>query len=101
MIKHVANQHKKTPSRLKVPWWIILIVTASILPVLSWPLYMRNFNFTADDTHELYLLLAYLFPVYIVLSGFPAYKCYPVRKEITYILIALMWLSYGAAFFLK
>ena len=61
MIKHVANQHKKTPSRLKVPWWIILIVTASILPVLSWPLYMRNFNFTADDTHELYLLLAYLF----------------------------------------
>lgn len=101
MIKHIPSQRKETSSRLKVPWWMILIVTVSILPVLIWPVYMTDFDFIADDTHENYLLLAYLFPIYIVLCGFLAYKCYPVRKEITYILLVLMWLSYGAAFLLK
>ena len=80
---------------------MILTVTVSILPVLIWPVYMTDFDFMADDTHENYLLLVYLFPIYIVLCGFLAYKCYPVRKEITYILLVLMWLSYGAAFLLK
>ena len=68
---------------------------------MGWPEYMRQFDFNTDYDHEPYLLLAYLFPIYIVLCGFLAYKCYPLRKEATYILIALMWLSYGAILIFK
>ena len=101
MTKPIQNRNGNEQGSRRMPWWIILLVTVSILPVLTWPAYMRQFDFTMDENHEHYLLIAYLFPIYIVVCGFLAYKCYPVRKEVTYILLVLMWLSYGSAFFLK
>lgn len=58
---------------------------------------MSQYDFQKDGQTT---FLAIVFPVYIVLCGYLAYKCYPFRKEVTYVLLAIMWLSYGAAFFL-
>ncbi len=90
------QKNKGTNSR-KVPIGISAAITASILPVVVWPFYMMRHDLSNNDTTW---VLATLFPIYIILSGFLAYKCYPLRKEITYMLLTLMWLSYAAIFLL-
>lgn len=80
-----------------MPGWMLLLIIASVLPVGGWPWYMAQFDFHKPEQTT---FLAVVFPIYIVLCGYVAYKCYPFRKEITYILIAIMWLSYVAGFYL-
>lgn len=81
----------------KTPMAMLLAVIISVLPVLAWPFYMIRYNFGEDDGN---ILLALLFPIYIVMSGYLAYRCYRIRPEISYVLLSIMWLSYGAALLL-
>ena len=95
MKKHNDNSQDLPAKR--PPMWLLLIVIISILPVVGWPWYMSNFGINLDSQTA---FLAIAFPIYIILCGYLAYKCFQYRKEVTYILIAIMWLSYGAAIFL-
>lgn len=81
----------------KMPMAMLLVVIVSVLPVLAWPFYMTRCDFGEDDGN---ILLALLFPIYIVMSGYLAYRCYRIRPEISYILLSIMWLSYGAVLLL-
>ncbi len=80
------------------PLWMLLVVIVSILPVIAWPWYMLRYGLQEHGGQTAFLAIA--FPIYIVLCGYLAYKCFQYRKEVTYILIAIMWLSYAAALFL-
>ena len=55
----------------------------------------KRVDFASRDDSTWLLLV--MFPVYMIACGYLAYKCYPIRKEITYVLLVIMWLSYGAA----
>ncbi len=86
---------KKDDSIPKRPVWLIVLVTISVLPVVGWPFLMMEYDFASRDDSTWLLLV--MFPVYMIACGYLAYKCYPIRKEITYVLLVIMWLSYGAA----
>lgn len=77
---------------------VVIAVIISVMPVVAWPWYMSGFNFS--HSNDIVDFLAFVFPVYIILCAYLAYKCYNVRHEITYILLSIIWLSYGAALFL-
>lgn len=91
MTKHKPSDPK--PDVPRAPFWVILTVVVSVLPVLGWPFYMLRYGWEGDPTLK---VLGALFPVYILTSGYLAYRCYPIRREITYVLLVIMWLSYGA-----
>lgn len=94
-----SNQGKDDAHGSRIPAWAIAIVAISIiLPVASWLIQMADYDFGSGNQ---YFILIFLFPIYIILCGFLAYKCFPIRKEITYILLALMWLSSAAIYLLK
>lgn len=85
------------PETQRAPLWILVVVIVSILPVIGWPWYMSQFGLTQGGQTA---FLATVFPIYIILCGYLAYKCYLYRKEVTYVLLAIMWMSYVAAIFL-
>ena len=92
MKKHSDNNLNQETQR--PPLWVVIIVIASILPVLLWPVYMSRYGLQQGGQTA---FLATAFPIYIVLCGYLAYKCYQYRREVTYVLLVIMWLSYGAA----
>lgn len=92
MKKHSDNNPNHETQR--PPLWVVIIVIASILPVLLWPVYMSRYGLQQGGQTA---FLATAFPIYIVLCGYLAYKCYQYRREVTYVLLVIMWLSYGAA----
>ncbi len=96
MKKHRGKELEQTTQR--APLWILLAVIASILPVIAWPWYMLQYGLNEHGGQTAFLAIA--FPIYIVLCGYLAYKCFLYRKEVTYILLGIMWLSYVAALFL-
>lgn len=96
-MKRRHNVTNEPEAKRNLPVKIILAVVVSILPITAWPWYMAKHNFHFDDRAG---FLAIVFPIYIILCGYLAFKCYAVKREITYILLLIMWLSYGAALFL-
>lgn len=70
------------------PWWFTVIIIIVALP-------MFNALKLASDLpagSELGFL-SWLFPAYIVVSGFCAWMCYADRRALAWILIVLMILS--------
>ena len=92
MKKHSDKNQSQEAQRPSL--WVIIVVIASILPVMAWPLYMSRYGLHQGGQTA---FLATAFPIYIVLCGYLAYKCYQYRKEVTYVLLVIMWLSYSAA----
>lgn len=95
MKKHSDRSHSPAPQR--APLWILVVVIVSILPVVGWPWYMSQYGLQQGGQTA---FLATVFPIYIILCGYLAYRCYLYRKEVTYVLLAIMWMSYAAALFL-
>lgn len=91
MKKHKRVSDNDTPR--KMPVSMIVLTVGSIIPVCGWPLFMSAYNLRAND---LTTIFAIIFPVYIILCGFLAYKCFLIKKEVTYILLFIIWLSYAA-----
>lgn len=83
----------KPKSQPRAPWWFILIVLLSILPVAAWPLVLTNIHPLVNEGNRIFLMV---FPVYAVLTGYISYRIYRGRREVSWILLALLWLSYGA-----
>lgn len=94
MKKNRKPEKQKTPAGM--PLWTLAVLVSSVLPIVGWPWYMTHL----DPCKEGAAFLTVVFPLFVVLCGYLAYKCYPYRREIAYILLVIMWLSYAAAFFL-
>ncbi len=78
----------------RTPLWFVLVIILSILPILVWPAIISQLPPNAAQN---YRLLITIFPIYAVGSGYLAYKSYPQRSGLAWILIILLWLCYGAA----
>lgn len=78
----------------KIPTWFKLTVIVAMLPVAAWPTMLSR---CADDSPLRQLV--YLLPLYLLASGVCALLCYRERRELAWILIALMILSAAALSF--
>ena len=78
-------------SRLRPPQWFIIILIAAALPLLAWPSVMA-----AVPSGDIAGTLAMLFPIYAIVSLYLAYRVFPRRPDLSWILIAILLLSYGA-----
>ncbi len=71
-------------------------IAVSCLPLLSFPWLLS----LSPDTTEAKTLL-YLYPFYVLLTAWCARACYGgERTVLTWILVALLWLSHGAMWLL-
>lgn len=79
------------------PLWFKILVIVLLIPLFSWPGIMTDV-LNRSDERDSTTLLVLLFPIYAILSAYYAYRCYDDRRELSWILIAVMILSYLAAF---
>lgn len=78
-----------------MPLWAKIVVITAALPVMSYPWLLAKTP--ADSTNE---MLIWFYPVYVVVSAVCAWICWPQRREVYWILIALMLLTHAAMFLL-
>lgn len=79
-----------------VPKWFVALIIAAILPALSTP---ELLNVCPPDIAGARTLI-WIYPIYSVIAGYLAYQCYPTRREVSWILIALILLSHAAMWIL-
>lgn len=90
----MSNKHNDNK-----PLWFKIICAVSIIPVLSWPLMMQT-SAPFDEPENPANLLLLIFPIYVVLSIYLAYKCYGERPAVSNVLLAVLWLAFIAIWFL-
>lgn len=81
-----------TPPPSRRPVWFIAILVVLALPLLGAP---SLINRLSDENG---LLLA--FPLYVILSLYLAYASWPTRSYVSWILVAVLILSYISLFIL-
>lgn len=70
------------------------IIILFVLPLFSTPWLIRELP-QGDDTAK---ILVQIYPFYTALSGWLAYKAYPQRHYVTWLLLAVMSLTTAAIF---
>lgn len=87
-------------NRKRPPVWFILLLLLMLLPLIFWPFMMAQYSGMADSMVDDGLpsrwLIVNIFPIYTLVSCWLSYKCYRQRPEVSYVLIALLALSYIA-----
>lgn len=73
------------------PLWIKLVIIASCLPLAAYPWLLS----AVPDDGSMDTLLA-IAPAYVLLSAICEWLCWPGRRDITWILLAVQWLIYIA-----
>lgn len=68
-----------------------MIIAAMMIPALILPFSMNGIS---EDPTVKYL--TYFYPAYVIATGVCAWLCYPQRKALAWILLALMLLSHAA-----
>ena len=96
-MEDITRKHNHRQPRL--PFWFGITAAASFIPVLLWPWLIASSD-ALDDPGNIINLLLITFPVYAVLSIYLSYRCIGDRPYLAVILIALLWLSFGALCFL-
>ena len=71
------------------PWWFTAICILMALPATALP---ELLNLCNPDLKA----FVWLYPVYVVASCFLAWKVYPARQLLAWILLAITLLSHGA-----
>ncbi|MDE6650950.1 MAG: hypothetical protein K2K08_00920 [Paramuribaculum sp.] len=74
----------------KVPWWIIALIILLVLPAAQFPVLLAN----CPAGPAIVRTLVWIYPFYVVVAAYLAYLCYPARRIITWILLALMVLTH-------
>ena len=80
----------------KTPLWMTLLIIVFCLPVFSYPWLIASLPADAGSAHT----LAGVYPFYMLLSGWLAWKAYPQRSYLSWILLVVMALSTLAVFML-
>ena len=79
-------------SSCRPPVWFTIIIVVMLLPVVLWPIVVMNYD--SENTDNWWIVN--VFPIYALLSCYFSYKSYNERCEISYILLAMLLLSYIA-----
>lgn len=69
--------------------WFRLLVIVLALPLAGYPALLSG----ADDADPALSTLVWLYPAYVVCAAVCAWMCYPRRKDVAWILLALMLLT--------
>lgn len=72
-----------------MPLWIKIIIILFTLPVFSFPALLDNCPHDATAART----LLWIYPFYMLLSAWLAWKSYPARSYVTWLLLAVMALS--------
>ena len=76
--------------------WIKLLIVLSALPLLWWPVsLLHDSAFLFSDTKRVLMML---FPFYAILSLGFAWYCRNERREVMWVLLVVLWLSYAAIY---
>ncbi len=73
------------PQGGRAPVWFVLL-----LVVLSLPLFSFIYFIGATEEGTTARALAWMYPIYVVMSAVCAYICYPDRRELSWILVVLL-----------
>lgn len=84
-----------TPTR-RPPIWFTILIIVMLIPIIAWPFVIINQD--PENTDNWWIIN--IFPIYALLSGYISYKCYLDRREISYIILAMLLLSYLAIGFI-
>lgn len=76
------------PLRPKRPWWFAVLLVVLVLPSFSMPWILAD----APEGSMLHLLIKW-FPAFLLLSAVCAWFAYPARRDVSWILVAVMILS--------
>lgn len=78
-----------------MPAWVKVLIIVCALPVLALPWLLSLCP--EDSTAETFV---WLYPAYVLLSAFLAWKVWPARHLLAYILLAVMLLTHAAMYIL-
>lgn len=81
------------PLKPQRPWWFTTLLVVLVLPAFGLP-----WMLVSAPAGSILMTLIKLFPVYLVGSAFAAWKVYPARRDLAWILVALMILTSSALF---
>lgn len=79
----------------KTPWWMGAVIVLCVIPALVFPFHIQS---VPADGVERYLV--WLYPAYVLGTGVCAWLCYPERKALAWILLALLLLSHAAMYYI-
>jgi len=72
----------------RAPWWFIIVIIAAALPALMFMPQAARVLEQAGLPGAGYT--GWLYPAYVIVSGLCALLCYPQRKALALVLVALM-----------
>lgn len=76
----------------KRPFWLLIIIVLAALPVFAFPTMLGLIN----PGDQVVTTMAWFYLLYVVVTAYLAWICWPERKYVTWILIALMLLTHVA-----
>ena len=75
----------------RTPWWFIVIILLVALPTVTFIPQAAEVVEQARWLGTAYM--GWLYPAYVVISGICAWMCYPRRRALAWILVALVLLT--------
>lgn len=82
------------PSR--VPWWMTAVIILCMIPGLGFPAIVS----LIESSNPIVQGLTWLYPAYVLVSGFLAWQCYGRRTYMSWIVLALLLLSHACFYLL-
>lgn len=77
----------------RVPLWMVAIIIVAALPALLLPTFVVMAEGPVPETKKVFL---WLFPLYLVVAAYLAWQCYGQRTVMSWILVALMFMTDAA-----
>lgn len=74
------------------PFWLLVIIIILSLPIFAFPTMLGMIN----QGEQVVQTMAWLYVAYILLTDYLAWICWPERKTMTWILLALLIMSHCA-----
>lgn len=81
------------PQRRHRPWWFTLLLILLVLPAFGLPWLL-----VSAPEGSLLMMLIRLFPFYLVASAICAWYAYPQRRDVAWILVAMMIITSSALY---
>lgn len=89
-----------TPPSQRPPAWFTVVTVVMMLPLIAWPKIVTDMLDIMGKSEDNTSTLVFIFPLYALLSAWLAYRSYTRRPELSWILLGVLLLAYGAMAFL-
>lgn len=80
-------------NKQKRPLWFVMLVLLSVLPIVIWLYAYQRFSGAAEGVEAFVLTW---FPAYVFTMLAMAYFTFPDRREVSNVLMWMVWLSHAA-----